>query len=103
MLALFSRRSSVLATLVIRNVEDALHNRLKRQAAAHGRSMEEEARLILRDRLTAASEEPEASWVDAIRALFEPLGGLELPEIERQPPREPPDLSGPEWHPNFKP
>ncbi len=32
-----------------------------------------------------------------MRALFEPLGGLDLPEIEREPPRDPPDFSGPEW------
>ena len=33
-----------MATLVIRNVEDDLHVRLKSQAAAHRRSMEEEGR-----------------------------------------------------------
>ena len=86
-------------TLVIRNVEDAVHARLKREAAAHGRSMEEEARLILRERLAAMPAESRPSWVDAIRALFEPLGGMELPEIEREPPREPLDLSRPEWDP----
>jgi hypothetical protein len=37
--------------------------------------------------------------VDAIRALFEPLGGLDLPEIEREPMRDPPDFSEPEWEP----
>ena len=85
-----------MATLVIRNVEDALHTRLKSEAAAHGRSMEEEARLILRDRLNTAPAASNASWVDAIRALFEPLEGLELPEIERDLPRDPPDFSRPE-------
>jgi plasmid stability protein len=88
-----------LATLVIRNVEDTLHARLKREAAAHGRSMEEEARVILRDRLGAVPAQPQPSWVDAIRALFEPLGGMELQEIEHDPVRDPPDLSGPEWDP----
>jgi plasmid stability protein len=37
-----------MASIVIRNIEDELKERLRRQAAAHGRSMEEEARAILR-------------------------------------------------------
>ncbi len=91
------RRDIAVATLVIRNVEAVVHTRLKELAAAHGRSMEEEARLILRDRLAAAPERRPANWVDAVRALFEPLGGVELPDIPRGPAREPPDFSGPEW------
>jgi hypothetical protein len=43
-----------MATLVIRNVEDELHARLKAQAAAHSHSMEEEARLLLRQGLAAS-------------------------------------------------
>ena len=35
--------------------------------------------------------------VDAVRALFEPLGGLQLPNIDHPPPRDPPDFSGPDW------
>lgn len=88
-----------MATLVIRNVEDVVHTQLKMLAAAPGRSMEEEARLILRDRLATAPKTPHANWVDAIRALFEPLGGLELPDTRREPAREPPDFTGPEWDP----
>lgn len=84
-----------MATLVIRNVEGAVHTRLRELAASHGQSMEEEARRILRDRLSTAPEIPPANWVDAIRALFEPLGGLDLPEVRREPPREPPNFS--EW------
>ncbi|MDQ2801160.1 MAG: plasmid stabilization protein [Pseudomonadota bacterium] len=88
-----------MATLVIRNVEDALHARLKAQAATHRRSMEEEARLILRQGLAVAPTEPPPSFGQAMRAIFEPLGGFELPEIPREPAREPPDFSGPEWDP----
>jgi plasmid stability protein len=83
-----------LATLVIRNVEDAVHAQLKRQAAARGRSMEEEVRAILREGLAPEPDATGPDWVDAIRALFEPLGGVELPEIEREPLGEPPDLLG---------
>ena len=44
-----------MATLVIRNVEDDLHIRLKSQAAAHRRSMEEEARILLRQGLATGA------------------------------------------------
>jgi hypothetical protein len=36
-----------------------------------------------------------SDWVGAIRALFEPLGGFDLPEIERETLRDPPDRAGP--------
>lgn len=86
-----------MATLVIRNVEDALHARLKARAAAQGRSMEEAARQLLRDGLEAEPVPPDESLWSAMRAVFEPLGGIEL-NIERQPgERPPPDFSGPEW------
>ena len=86
-----------MATLVIRNVEDSLHARLKEQAAAHGRSMEEEVRQVLRAALAPEQLAGKVGLGTAIRALFEPLGGLDLPEIERDPPREPPDFSGPDY------
>jgi len=41
--------------IIVRNLPEALKARLKRRAARHGRSMEEEARDILRD---ALKEEP---------------------------------------------
>lgn len=59
--------------------------------------MEEEVRLLLRQGLDFPSEGPAQSFGQAMRALFEPLGGLDLPEIEREPLRDPPDFSGPEW------
>lgn len=72
-----------MATMTIRNIDDQLKARLRVQAAQHGRSMEDEARDILR---AALSVEPArvTSLVAAIRARIEPLGGidLELPERE---------------------
>lgn len=88
-----------MATLVIRNIEDTVHARLKEQAAAHQRSMEEEARQILRQSLAVAPRGHALSFGQAMRAIFEPIGGVDLPEIPRQPPRDPPDFSGPEWDP----
>ena len=85
---------------MIRNIDDRLHARLKQDAAAHGRSMEEEVRCILRDRLAIAPSHEAMNWVDAIRALVEPFGGIEFPAIERPNVPEPPDFAGPEWESN---
>ncbi len=86
-----------MATLVIRNVEDSVHARLKELAASHGRSMEEEARVLLREGVAAAPVTTALPFGQAMQALFKPLGGLDLPEIPRELPGDPPDFSGPEW------
>ncbi len=86
-----------MATLVIRNVEDELHMRLKSQAALHRHSMEEEARILLRQGLAVPTVAPPQGFGQAMRAIFEPLGGFELPEFPPEPVREPPDFSGPDW------
>lgn len=80
-----------MATMTIRDIDNDLQARLRVQAARHGRSEEEEARDILR---TALSPEPEtaASLVEAIRARFAPLGGVELELPPREPLRKPPDF-----------
>lgn len=86
-----------MATMTIRNIDDAIKTRLRMQAARHGRSMEDEARDILR---SALSTEPEsgASLYEAIRARVKRFGGVELELPPRGPGREPPDFSGPEFH-----
>jgi antitoxin FitA len=78
-----------MASITIRNLDDSLKSRLRVQAAVHGRSMEDEARDILR---SALNQEPVQSGnlATAIRARFAPLGGLDLPEVPREPMREPP-------------
>jgi plasmid stability protein len=88
-----------MATLVIRNVEEELQVRLKAQAAAHSRSMEEEARVLLRQGLAVSQSEKRQTFGQAMRAIFEPLGGFDFPEMPREEPRGPPDFSGPEWDP----
>lgn len=52
--------------------------------------MEEEAREILK--VGVATSESGPNLYESIRALFEPLGGVELPEYPRrkEPIREPP-------------
>jgi plasmid stability protein len=47
-----------MATLTIRGLNDAVHSRLRIQAARHGRSMEAEVRAILTEQLAPATTEP---------------------------------------------
>ena len=88
-----------MATMTIRNLDDDVKTRLRIRAAQHGRSMEEEARSILRSALIAESKQAMtgAALVADIRALVEPFGGVELELPSRVPMREPPDFSGPEY------
>ena len=82
-----------MASITIRNLEDPLKARLRVRAAHHGRSMEEEARHILRDVLTE-ERQPPLQLGEAIRRRFAPFGGVELPEERREMLRDPPDFSG---------
>ncbi len=78
-----------MGSITIRNLDDSLKSRLRVQAAVHGRSMEDEARDILR---SALSREPpgQRNLAAAIRARFAPLGGVELQSIPRDAMRAPP-------------
>lgn len=77
-----------MASITIRNLDDDVKARLRVRAAGNGRSMEEEARLIMRE---AVSREgvPEKGLGTAIHELFKPLGGVELELPPREPMREP--------------
>jgi len=72
-----------MATMTIRHLDDQLKQRLRIRAAAHGRSMEDEARDLLRVAL-ARDDHDGRSLIEAIRARIEPLDGVEL----NFPPRE---------------
>ncbi len=80
-----------MASMTIRDIDEKLKAKLRVQAARHGRSMEDEARDILR---TALSLEPvrTGGLVEAIRARIEPFGGVELEIAPRESIREPVDL-----------
>lgn len=80
-----------MASMTIRDIDEKLKAKLRVQAARHGRSMEDEARDILR---TALSREPAQTGglVEAIRARIEPFGGVELEIAPRQAMREPIDF-----------
>jgi antitoxin FitA len=79
-----------MATLTIRQLDERTKARLRVRAAHHGRSMEEEAREILRAavRVPAAKE----NLADAIRRRFVPIGGVELELPPRDALRRPPEF-----------
>lgn len=85
-----------MASLTIRNLNDALKVRLRVRAAQQGRSMEEEARQIL-DKALPADGAAKGGLASAIAEIFAPLGGVNLDIPERGPGREPPDFSGPAY------
>ena len=80
---------SAMATITIRNLDEKTKARLRVRAAQHGRSMEEEARTLLRAALGGEST-PRRNLAEAIRARFRRLGGVELRLPAREPMREPP-------------
>jgi plasmid stability protein len=84
-----------MASITIRNLEESTKRKLKIRAATHGRSMEQEAREILKH---ALGQKPKtgAELVKRIRAIWEPLGGLELEPLSREPMRDP------EWLKDWK-
>ena len=70
-----------MATLTIRQLDEKTKTRLRVRAAHHGRSMEEEAREILRSALT--SSPVHENLAEAIRRRFAGFGGLEI-ELPRR-------------------
>jgi antitoxin FitA len=66
-----------MATLTIRQLDEKTKTRLRVRAAHHGRSMEEEAREILRSALTTSSRS-KGNLAEAIRGRFASFGGVEL-------------------------
>ena len=69
-------------TLTVRNVEPGIKDKLRRAAAAHGRSMEEEVRTILRNAL--AQPVAAGGLGSRIHARFAALGGVDLPLPKRK-------------------
>lgn len=78
-----------MASITIRKLDERTKARLRVRAAQHGRSMEEEARTLLRAALRDEVA-PGSNLADAIRTRFRRLGGVELRVPAREPIREPP-------------
>ena len=100
-----------MASITVRKLDEGLKRRLRIRAAENGKSMEQEARDILK---AALDEEPPTGrnlasasantdgvnaeapsgreFINAIRARFEPFGGVELELPPRDPIRPPPEF-----------
>ncbi len=84
-----------MASITIRQLDEATKAGLRIRAAHHGHSMEQEAREILREAL--GSKKTTASGTNlakSIRRRFAPLGGVRLPKTPREPVRKPPEFGG---------
>jgi plasmid stability protein len=81
-----------MASITIRSLDESLKSKLRIRAAEHGRSMEAEAREILRMGLSTTSE-PELNLAESIRRLFDPLGPFELELPPRQLVGDPPSFT----------
>jgi plasmid stability protein len=71
-----------MAAITIRNLDDTIKARLRMRAASHDRSMEEEARVILREALQGGTEK--SGLATLIHKRFMAAGGVELPLPERK-------------------
>ena len=80
-----------MASITIRNLDDDVKSRLRVRAADHGRSMEEEARRILRDAVRRKSSS--RNLVSIVRSHFGPNSGVDLELPAREPGREPPSFA----------
>ncbi len=80
-----------MASITIRNLDESIKARLRVRAAHHKRSMEDEARKILRAALV--DEPPRGrNLADAIHKRFRDLGGVDLrppPRAAMRPPPKP--------------
>jgi plasmid stability protein len=81
-----------MASITIRRLDDAVKADLRLRAASHGRSMEQEAREILKTGLRA-KRVPQLNLAESIRRHIDPLGGVELAFPPREAVRRPPKLA----------
>jgi len=81
-----------MASITIRRLDDGVKAKLRLRAAGHGRSMEEEAREILKAGLTA-KRASKLNLADSIRRHVSALGGVELVLQPREAVRRPPRLT----------
>ncbi len=82
-----------LASITIPDVDEKLKASLEERAARRGKSMEAEARDILREALgEGEAGQPPMNLYAAIRTIVEPFGGIQFELPARQPVREPPSF-----------
>jgi plasmid stability protein len=81
-----------MASITVRRLDDAVKSRLRVRAASHGRSMEEEAREILKAGLSPHPAR-RLNLAESIRRHIDPIGGVDLAIPRRERVRQPPILA----------
>ena len=77
-----------MASITIRQLDESTKRKLRLRAAHHGRSMEQEAREILKTTLSQDEQRPK-DLVESIRRRFAKYGGVDLKIPRREPIPEP--------------
>lgn len=80
-----------MASITIRRLDEGVKAKLRIRAAHHGRSMEEEAREILKAELSSTRRQT-ANLAESIQLRMAAVGGVELSLPVREPVRRAPDL-----------
>lgn len=80
-----------MASITIRDLDDRTKERLRVRAARVQRSMEEEARQILREAV-ASEDVPDEDLATRLQRRFAALGGVDIEPPTREPIRQPPKL-----------
>jgi plasmid stability protein len=78
-----------MASITIRKLPEETKRKLKIRAAENGRSMEQEAREILKGELQRPKKEQPKDLAEAIHRRFAPFGGVKLDIPPRGPIPEP--------------
>ena len=79
-------------SITINGFDDTLRRRLSVRAAERGRTIEEEARVILKTVLEG-NPPSEKGFGTALHEIFMSAGGVDLAIPERDPMREPPSFN----------
>jgi antitoxin FitA len=78
-----------MASILIRGLDDQVKAKLKIRAATHGRSMEAEAREILKEGLRPRPEIQRPNLAESMRSYVERFGGIDLKLPKRRIVRRP--------------
>ena len=76
-----------MAQLIVRNLEEKVKRRLRERAKSHGRSMEEEARAIIRDAVKANGPKQEGLGTQLMKLFADVPPEFKIEEMRGQKPR----------------
>jgi len=78
---------ATMAQLIVRNIEEEVKRRLRKRAKSHGRSMEEEARVIIRDAVSTKPSRQEGLGTQLVKLFADAPPDFKIEEIRGQKPR----------------